>query len=289
MIISASSLLPLPSPPPSFLYGFIGGAISYLCLRALSPFLTSTFGTSTYQRHVNALDEAKRYHYHSLLPSTVHALVQIIGTYSFIFYGSGEEEIATASNYMSSSVTSFDELSTVPYGTTHLGPSIYMGIFVGYLLTDVASAPSLAAMGYPFVLHHIAASVCWTYCACFRVMQPVAMLLQFNELSTPLMNLRQVLLTAGYHSNDLYVTVSSVAFFVAFGAVRVAPLPVMVYNWIYRDFDAIRKTIGIGGAIFLSFFFAVNALLQCGWFCIMCQKLMGMVAKEKPKKTEKES
>jgi hypothetical protein len=113
-------------------------------------------------------------------------------------------------------------------------------------------------------------------------MQPVAMLLQFNELSTPLMNLRQILLTAGYDSSALSVTVSSVAFFVAFGMVRIAPLPSMVYNWIFRDYDAIRNTIGFGGAIFLSLFFAVNALLQCGWFCIMCQKLMGMVAKEKP-------
>ncbi|KAL3759803.1 hypothetical protein ACHAWU_007547 [Discostella pseudostelligera] len=280
-MFSASSLLPVPIPPSSFLYGFIGGAISYLSSRALSPLLTSTLGSSSFQRNVNSLDKAKRYHYHSLLPSTIHALIQIIGTYSFVFYGSGEESSSLSSS--SSSVLSFDERTIVPYGTTHLGPSIYMGIFVGYLVTDVICAPSLSSMGYPFVLHHVAATICWTYCACYRVMQPVAMLLQFNELSTPLMNLRQMLLTAGYDSSGLSVTVSSVAFFVAFGMVRVAPLPSLVYNWIFRDYEAIRSAIGLGGAICLSLFFAVNALLQCGWFCIMCQKLMGMVAKEKPK------
>ncbi len=281
-------------PPPSFFYGFTGGAIAYLFFRALSSILTCTLGTSALQRNVNALDEAKRYHYHSSLPSIAHALVQIIGTYSFVFYGCGEEEMdeaaeeesASSSKHLAS-VLSFDERTIVPYGTTHLGPSVYMGIFVGYLVTDVACAPSLSDMGYPFVLHHVAASICWTYCACFRVMQPAAMLLQFNELSTPLLDLRQMLLTAGYDSNGLYVMVISVAFFVVFGMVRVAPLPFVIYHWIFRDFDTIRETIGLGGAVFLSFFFAVNALLQSGWFFIMCQKLMRMVAKEAPKNTKK--
>ena len=295
---SAFSLPPLPSPPPSFFYGFAGGTSAYLFFRASSPILTSTLGTSAFQRKVNALDEAKRYHYHSLLPSITHALFQIIGTYSFVFYGCGEQEMddeaataeeATSSSKNMTSVLSFDERTIVPYGTTHLGPSIYMGIFVGYLVTDVACAPSLLVMGYPFVLHHVAASICWTYCACFRVMQPVAMLLQFNELSTPFIDLRQMLLTAGYDSNGLYVMVISVAFFVVFGMVRVAPLPFVVYDWIFRDFVTIRETIGLGGAIFLSFFFAINALLQGGWFFIMCQKLMRMVKKEAPPKNTKKS
>lgn len=283
--ISSFSLLPLPPlPPVAFLYGFTGSVFSYLFFRWLSPVLTSTCGTSTFKQHVNSLDGGRRYHYHSLLPSTIHAVVQIIGTYSFVLFHDNSEGSDLFGDG-SAAVTSFDERTIVPRGITHLGPCVYMGIFVGYLVTDVACAPSFAIMGHPFVLHHVAASICWTYSACFRVMQPVGLQLQFNELSTPMMNLRQVLITAGYASDHLSVVVSSLAFFVVFGMVRVVPLPFMVHNWIFREFHDIQKAIGLGGAVFLSFFFAVNAVLQCGWFYIMCHKLVGLMTTTN--KTEK--
>jgi len=113
-------------------------------------------------------------------------------------------------------------------------------------------------------------------------MQPVACLFQFNEVSTPLMNIRQYLLTAGY--SGLSVTISSLAFFVVFGLARVAPLPFVIKDWIYRDFHAIEIKIGLGSAIFLSIFFIVNSILQCGWFLIMIQKLISMLSSKKSKK-----
>lgn len=151
-----------------------------------------------------------------------------------------------------------------------------MGIFVGYLLADVFTSPSLQVLGYIFVFHHIAASIAWTYCASYRIMQPLAAFLQFNELSTPLLHLRQLLLFSGYTSKDANLTVVNLSFFLLFGLIRVVPLPWIVYNWIHTDYKAIQNEVGIAGAVALTIFVAVHVALQGSWFATMCGKLIGM-------------
>eukprot|EP00970_Alexandrium_tamarense_P015285 scaffold4948_cov208-Alexandrium_tamarense.AAC.4 len=146
----------------------------------------------------------------------------------------------------------FDDRTFVSYGITHLGPAVYMGFFVGYLLADTAKSPSFKDMGYVYVVHHAAASLCWTFCACYRVMQSLSCFLQFNELSTPFMNVRQVMLTAGYKSSDLPVTIISLLFFSTFGAVRFFPLTFIIRNWVGRDYSAIQNEVGTGAAMMLS-------------------------------------
>ena len=258
-------------PPPSFLYGAAISALIYIGARALSN-RTTVLCTKSFQDKVANLTFEQLYHYHSLLPSTIHAVIQIIGTYYCVFYGDKD------------AVVFYDDMF-VNYGITGIGPSFYMGFFVGYLITDVIFAPTLKILGYPFVVHHISAAMCWTYCASYRIMQPLASFLQFNELSTILMNLRQVLLTAGYTSSDPILTIVSLSFFVMFAAVRVFPLPFVVHQWIVRDFVSIRNEVGLGGAMLLSLFLAVNVMLQGSWFSMMVRKLIGMITK-KPKRKD---
>ena len=261
-----------PLPPPPFLYGAAISALIYIIARSLSHRTTTVLCTKSFQEKVANLTFEQLYHYHSLLPSTIHAVIQIIGTYYCVFYGDKDAVV-------------FDDEMFVSYGITGIGPSFYMGFFVGYLITDVIFAPSLKILGYPFVVHHISAAMCWTYCASNRIMQPLASFLQFNELSTILMNLRQVLLTAGYTSSDPIVTIVSLLFFAMFAAVRVFPLPFVVHQWIVRDFVSIRNEVGLGGAVLLSLFLAVNVMLQGSWFSMMVRKLIGMITK-KPKRKE---
>lgn len=260
-----------PLPPPSFLYGAAISALIYIIARSLSH-RTTKLCTKSFQEKVSNLTFEQLYHYHSLLPSTVHAVIQIVGTYYCVFYGDKDALV-------------FDTAMFVNYGITGIGPSFYMGYFVGYLITDVIFAPSLKILGYPFVVHHISAAMCWTYCASYRIMQPLASFLQFNELSTILMNLRQVLLTAGYTSSDPIVTIVSLSFFTMFAAVRVLPLPLVAHQWILRDFASIRDEVGLGSAMLLSVFLAVNVMLQGSWFSMMIRKLIGMITK-KPKRKE---
>lgn len=279
-----ATLSPLHSLlPPSFVYGTIAGFILFNIFYRLSPILTSLLGTKSFQQKIALLkhEDGKFWNYHSLLPSTVHAIAQVVGTYSMVFHGRDGYDLASdattgttaAADPSSSPAIIFDDRTIVPYGITHLGPAVWMGIFVGYLVADALSSGSFRVLGFPFAVHHFAASLCWTFSAYFRVMQPVGCLLQFNELSTPLMNVRKYLLFAGYRTSDFEVTVCSLAFFAAFGLVRVAPLPFVVRDWIARDFGPVRNEIGTGGAVLISAFFAVNVLLQFGWFAIMCRKI----------------
>lgn len=275
---------PLVMPPASFLYGTMGGVVLHIICFRLSPILTSRLGSKSFQRRVASLKDGKLYDYHALLPSTIHAIVQLVGTYSIVFHGREiyDRDILADGAAPSSPALIFDDRTIVPYGATRLGPTVYMGVFVGYLVADALSAPSLEALGYPFAVHHVAAAACWSLGASARAMQPVACLLQFNELSTPLMNARQYLLTAGYRSSDLPVALCSLVFFAAFGLVRVAPLPFVVRDWVTRDFGAVRDVLGMGCAVLFSLFFVVNALLQCGWFFMMCRKIVRMI-RSKPK------
>jgi uncharacterized protein YhhL (DUF1145 family) len=151
-----------------------------------------------------------------------------------------------------------------------------MGIFVGYLLADLMASPSFKVLGYIFVFHHLAASAAWTYCASYRIMQPLACFLQFNELSTPLLHLRQLLLFSGRTSKDLSLTIVNLSFFVLFGLIRFVPLPWIVYHWANTDYAAIKNEVGIGGAAALSMFVLAHVGLQSSWFITMCKKLAGM-------------
>ena len=56
-----------------------------------------------------------------------------------------------------------------------------------------------------------------------------------------------------------------------------APLPYIMRDWIDGDYVAIREKVGTGGAVLLTIFFVVNAALQCGWFYVMCRKVLGMM------------
>ena len=259
-------------PPPSFLYGAAAGIIIYCLSRFLSHVILKVL-PSFFQQKVANLNFGQLYHYHSLLPSTVHAIIQIVGTYNFVFYGD-------------SSNLNFDDRLFVPHGITTLGPCFYMGFFVGYLLTDTALTPSFQVLGLPYVIHHLSASACWTFCASNRIMQPLACWLQFNELSTVMMNVRQVLLMAGYKSSDRIVMVVSLIFFALFSAVRVFPLPFVVRNWIAHEFVSIRNEVGLGGAALLSVFLAVNVILQGSWFVMMVRKIIGISTKKQSKSKE---
>ena len=109
--------------------------------------------------------------------------------------------------------------------------------------------------------------------------------LQFNELSTIVMNVRQALLTAGYTSSDTIVAMVSLIFFLLFTIVRVVPLPFVVYRWISSEFGIIQEKVGLSGALLVSMFLGLNVVLQGSWFVMMAGKFVdALVGKDKKKK-----
>ena len=210
----------------------------------------------------SSLKDRDKFFFWTLGPSTIHAFAQIIGTAGFL------------RPLLEKSVVSQDTSLWVDYGITGVGPMFYEGIFVGYLLADfLYLGPKL--LGPAYVGHHLSASAAWIFAAKAGICQWLTAFMQFNEFSTIFMNLRQLLLTSGYPSSSNEVTIASLLFFLAFGAVRIAPQPFVLSRWISTDFHIVKEEVGLSSAIFASSFMVFNCFLQGYWFSLMLKKLVG--------------
>ena len=105
------------------------------------------------------------------------------------------------------------------------------------------------------------------------------------------MNLRQLLLTAGYASDGAAVTVVSLIFMISFGAVRVVPLPMILRELFLTGFVDMKNKDGLIAALCGVGFTILHAILQLMWFSIMMKKLFSVVLgndKEKEKDGKKQ-
>jgi hypothetical protein len=202
---------------------------------------------------------------HDLLvsTSTAHAAVQVAGTAHVALF---------SPQHLAAPVAHFDTRALVPYGATGLGPVFYMGVFVGYLIADHAWLGRIDSA--LMAAHHLGASAAWTGAAWLGSLQWYASFLQFNELSTVFVNLRQVLFKSGYAAESAAVKVTSLAMFIAFGIVRIVPLPRIVWQWATRDFAVMRGKDGATAAWCFSGFFAFHVCMQSFWFGLMVKKFV---------------
>mmetsp|Transcript_14144 Transcript_14144/g.19357 ORF Transcript_14144/g.19357 Transcript_14144/m.19357 type:complete len:289 (-) Transcript_14144:68-934(-) len=267
-LASKSLYASLPLPHITFLEGIATGTIIYFFFTWLSHQIVPSIATSTFQNNLSQLDSNKQRLFHSLLPSTLHAILQILGT-AHIFFANGPSYLNDNHNH----VTHFETNLFVPYGLTGFGPAFFMGLLVGYLMSDYLYFGT-RALGILMSLHHLAASASWTYAATARCMQWYASFVQFCEFSTIFVNLRQVLLTAGYASSSWELTLAGLVLFVTFGAVRIVPLPKLVYGWMMRDFYVLEDFKGRYAALFCSVFFVIHVCMQCYWFSLMLNKFV---------------
>lgn len=213
------------------------------------------------QERVDKLDNKARKYFYCNAPSTVHSFAQVIGPASYLLR---LERISTMT---------YDTNLFVNYGWTGLGPAFYAGIFAGYLIAD-AIYLGIKDLGPMYVVHHFFASSVWTLCDSFRCMQFLGSFLQFNEFSTIFMNLRQLLLTAGYDSKGKHVMWASYTFFLSFFLVRVLPLPMIVNRWISTEFNIIKTEVGSPVAVPISLCILAHVGLQSTWFLMMLRKVL---------------
>lgn len=246
-------------PPESFLRGVVIGVIGYSLSTRLARAVVPLIASASFNAKLKSLDNQAVICFYSVFPSTLHALAQILGPPASISLGCSEDHLKDRIAY-------FDEGS----------PAMFSGIFVGYLMTDCALCGH-KILGPAMTVHHISASFAWWIFAATRSAQWYSCFLQFNELSTPFVNARMVVLTAGYPSSGLEVTVASLAMFTIFGVVRVAPLPKIVYNFVTVDFEAVRNMTGPRLTALFSIFFAVHVCLQTYWFSLMLRKVVRVI------------
>jgi hypothetical protein len=155
-------------------------------------------------------------------------------------------------------------------------PACFSGIFVGYLIADFFVCGP-ADLGPAYIVHHLSAIVIWTWVTCIGAMQWYASLLQFCEFSTIFMNIRQWVLTAGHPSSSPTAMVVSLLFFLSFFAVRVIPLPTLVYQWITNDFAKLSDEKGKAVAMASSSTLMIHVVLQSFWFMLMVKKIAKLV------------
>jgi len=256
--------------PPMFLYGTASGFVgAYIVWYATQYVLIPKFVPRSFREKVDKLATLKqKKELYSTFPSMVHALVQCSFHPLFIFLQLSPEH---AANH----VTYFDDG----------WPAFFSGIFAGYLGADFTLVGPIH-LGPAYCLHHLAAIGTWVWTGSVGAMQWYASMLQFAEFSTIFMNIRQWALTTGYPSTSPMVKRISLLFFLAFFAVRVVPLPWLVYLWLTNDFAQLSEEKGLPVAAMSSCSLAVHVLLQSLWFLMMVRKMHKIVTKSKTKKEE---
>ena len=241
--------------------GFLVGGAAGACMYALSSWapraILSWRGSPSLKEKVRGLSSDDRRIFFSYFASTAHAVVQVVGS-AYVAMMSKE--------HLSAPVAHFDSRLVVPYGVTRMGPVFYMGVFVGYLISDHAAvgdidSPLMAA-------HHLGASLAWTISVSVKSMQWYAQFLQLNELSTIFVNLRQIFKRSGYHSESLPVKAMSLATFATFGIVRIMPLPHLIWQWVRRDCcDACEGWCS--RSMVFSGLFMFHVSMQSFWYALM--------------------
>eukprot|EP00946_MAST-07B_sp_MAST-7B-sp1_P003226 g3226.t1 len=250
--------------------GFLLGGAAGACLYALSTWvpraIVSWRGSQSLKEKVRGMSQDERRIFFSYFASTTHAVAQVVGS-AYVAMKSKE--------HLAAPVAHFDSRLVVPYGVTGLGPVFYMGVFVGYLISDHATvgdidSPLMAA-------HHLGASLAWTISVSVKSMQWYAQFLQMNELSTIFVNLRQLFMKSGYHSESLPVKTMSLATFATFGIVRIMPLPHLVWQWVMRDFAVMHAKDGAAAAYFYSGLFVFHVSMQSFWYALMIKKFLSAI------------
>ena len=258
--------------PPSFQYGVAAGFVGVYASYYLSKdVLIPKLGSPSFNEKVKALKPGKEAtFFYATFASMVHAIAQSFFHPAYIALG-----LSGAHN--ANRVTYFDDG----------WPAGFSGIFVGYLVADfLVCGP--ANLGPMYCVHHVSAALIWTWSTGLGAMQWYASMLQFCELSTIFMNLRQWVLTAGYDSGSSTVLGVSLAFFATFFGVRVLPLPGLVYKWLTNDFAQLSAEKGTAVALASSSTLLIHVGLQSFWFMLMVKKIIKLVTggSKKTKKDE---
>ncbi len=258
--------------PPFFVYGAAAGFIvTFASYFIAKDVVVARLITPSFRERVLALKTEKdRTFFYATFASMIHAIVQSLFHPAYIALGFSKE-------HNENRVTYFD----------NGWPSCFSGMFVGYLIADFFVCGP-AALGPMYILHHLSAAGIWTWSSGFGAMQWYGSMLQFCELSTIFMNLRQWILTAGYPSGSPVELAISLSFFLSFFAVRVLPLPGLVYKWVTNDFKRLSAEKGSALALGSSSTLLIHVMLQSFWFMLMVKKIVRLVtgSGKKAKKDE---
>ncbi|GMY34914.1 TLC domain-containing protein 4-B-like [Fagus crenata] len=221
--------------------------------------LISTF----YLKSYNGLTKIQRIEWNNRGISTIHAIFITVISLYFVFWSDlfSDQQFAGIVTYRSSPLSVFA-----------------MGVSVGYFLADLALIfwlyPSLGGMEY--VIHHSLSGVAVAYSMFSGEGQLYTFMILISEVSTPAINMRWYLDTAGMKRSSAYL-INGIVIFFAWLAARILLFVYMFYH-VYLHYDQVIQMHAFG--YFLVFVVpSALAIMNLMWFGKIIMGLKKTLAK----------
>mmetsp|Transcript_57583 Transcript_57583/g.160368 ORF Transcript_57583/g.160368 Transcript_57583/m.160368 type:complete len:266 (+) Transcript_57583:53-850(+) len=241
-------------------YGAASAVIGYVCCYQASRLLAAR--VRGIQGHFTKLPLGDQAEWHTRVASTVHAVVQVLGSYY---------PALLSSDHLSERVRHYDTRLFVPYGITGLGPEFFNGLIVGYLLVDLAVVVWHADVFdgvRAAVVHHAMGAAGWCVFMGSGFIQWYGCFLQLTELSTMFVNTHWWLKKCDATDKRVYL-VNGILLFLVFFLIRVASLPFTWAAFLMQDGSDLAEEGGLALMLTCVAGLLGNTVLQCLWFSMM--------------------
>jgi len=181
--------------------------------------------SSLYYKGYGSLTKIQKLEWNNRGMSTVHAVfITVTSVYLVFFSNIFSDQLDGPVTFRSSNLSNFT-----------------LGVSVGYFITDLAMIlwvyPSLGGMEY--VLHHMLSLISIVYAMYSGEGQLYTYMVLISETTTPGINLRWFLDTAGLKKSKAYL-VNGVAMFVAWLVARIILFVYLFYH-IYFHYDQVKQ------------------------------------------------
>ncbi|GLU04002.1 hypothetical protein SLE2022_211690 [Rubroshorea leprosula] len=224
--------------------------------------VTQLFSTIYFKSYSN-LSKLQRTEWNNRSISTMHAIFITVMALYFVFWSDlfSDSQHAGLITFRSSSLSTFA-----------------LGASVGYFLADIGMIiwfyPSLGGMEY--VIHHLLSVVSVVYSMMTGEGQLYTFMVLISETTTPGINLRWYLDTAGMKRSRAYL-INGVVIFVAWLVARILLFLYLFYH-VYLHYDQVKQ-MHLYGLLLVSIVPQVLAVMNMMWFWKIIRGLKKTLAK----------
>ncbi|XP_038682983.1 TLC domain-containing protein 4-B-like [Tripterygium wilfordii] len=224
--------------------------------------LTQLMSTIYFKSYSN-LTKIQRVEWNNRAISTIHALFITTLSLYFVFMSDlfSDERLAGLITLRSSALSTFA-----------------LGISVGYFIADIGMIiwfyPSLGGMEY--VIHHLLSMAAVAYAMLTGEGQVYTYMVLISETTTPGVNLRWYLDTAGMKKSRTYL-INGVVMFVAWLVARILLFMYLFYH-IYLHYDELKELCGFG-RLLIFVVPVVLSVMNLMWFWKIIRGLKKTLAK----------
>ncbi|VFQ98490.1 unnamed protein product [Cuscuta campestris] len=241
-------------PYTSVLSGMIAGKMVYDLSQLISTF---------YFRSYISLTKIQRTEWNNRAMSTIHAIfISVMSSY-FVFWSDlfSEHRLVGLLTFQNSSMSTFT-----------------LGVSVGYFISDLGMICWLypALGGVEYVVHHALSGIAVGYSMFTGEGQFYTFMVLISELTTPEINLRWYLDTAGLKRSNAYL-INGVAIFFAWLAARIL-LFVYMFRHVYYHYDQVVQMHPFGNLLVLVVP-AILGIMNLMWFGKIMKGLKKTLAK----------